>query len=267
MRLNNMLVFAGFTPSSPLLLPSINTNKLAQVRATLVALEELSAELYAAHPDTLVILSESQIMYKEAFSLNLADPYLAELIECGDLGYKKLYHPDFALIDSLQRYCRKLELPVSLSTDANLNVSTVVALELLTAHLPHLRIVPIAPCDLEAKAHFNFGIALKHLLLESDQRIAVIAAGDMSHSLSKSSPAGYHKDGRTFDQTILAMLKEHNASGLLQIPITLIKHAEETSYRQLCLLTGVLDGMYTAPNILSYEAPFGVGYCVANFVL
>ncbi len=262
-----MLVFAGLTPSSPLLLPIINEAKMTEVQTTRTALNELAEELYAAHPDTIIVLAEAATMYSEAFSLNVADPYTAQLTEFGNLGYNKKYHPDFALIDRLQRYLRQTDLPVSLSTDTDLAAATVIPLEVLTDHLPGIRIVPIAPCELDAKAHFNFGVALRHVILESDRRIAVIASGDMSHALSKTAPAGFHKDGQVYDESVMTMLREHNASGLLQISEKVIKNSHNTSYRQICTLIGVLEGMYTTPTILAYEAPFGVGYCVVNFVL
>lgn len=264
---NNMLVFAAFTPASPLLLPSINEAKMAEVVKTRAALEELAEELYAVHPDTIVLLSESETMYPDAVSVNVADPYIADLSEFGDLGYHKQYHPDFAFIDRLQRHLRKTELPVSLSTDNHLKAASAVPLHYLTSHLPHVRIVPVSPCELEAKTHYNLGVAFKHLILESDKRIAIIAAGDMSHALSKEAPAGFHKDGQLFDDSLLTMLREHNASGILQMSDELIKNAHDTSYRQLCMLIGMLDGMYTTPTVMSYEAPFGVGYAVTNFVL
>lgn len=240
---------------------------MTEVTKTREALEELAEELYAVHPDTIIVLSESKGMYSDAFSINVADPFSAELAEFGDLGYKKTYHPDFGFVDRVQRYLRQTDLPVTLSTDNHLSASTVIPLEFLTGHLPHIRIVPMTPSDLDAKMHFNFGVALKHVILESDKRIAVIASGDMSHALSKTAPAGLHKDGKLFDATVLTMIQEHNASGLLQIPENLIKNAHDTSYRSLCMLIGIMDGMQTTPSILSYEAPFGVGYCVANFVL
>jgi MEMO1 family protein len=262
-----MLVFAGFTPSSPLLLPTINQAKIHEVQTTRTAIEHLAEELYASHPDTLVVLAENATMYSNAFSIDVADPYIAELSDFGDLGYRKHYHPDFSFIDKLQRYLRQTELPISLSTDNRLSAAVTVPLELLTQHLPHIRIVPVAPCELDPKLHFNLGTAFKHLILESDKRIAVVAAGDMANTLSKTAPAGYHKDGKLFDERVLTTLQERSVTGLLQIPDTLAKNAHNTAYRQLCMLMGVLDGMQVTPHILSYASPFGVGYGVAHFEL
>ncbi len=262
-----MLVFAGLLSNSPLLLPSINGTRLAEVEKTREAMNELSEELYAVHPDVIVVLAESKVMYPDAFSINVADPYISDLAEFGDLGYNKTYHPDFGLVDKIQRRLRTSPVPVSLSTDDRLDFATVVPLDFLAGHLPEIRIVPIAPSSLEPKAHFTFGTYLKELIQEHDKRVAVIAAGDLSHALTKESPAGYEKNAEEFDQTMLTHIRGKNTAGLLQLSPNLLKSAHDTLYRQTCTLFGVLDGYSITPSVLSYEAPFGVGYCVTNFIL
>lgn len=251
-----MLVFAGFIPHSPLLMDSVNTSRLQEAEKTLSALDEFSDELYAARPDTIVILAESPTMYEDAFSLNVADPYTADLSAVGDLGYHRTYHPDFGFIDALQRFARRNNVPVSLSTNEHIPFQVAVPLHFATRHLNSVRIVPIAPCSLDGKSHFAFGNTLKHLVLESDKRIAVLATGDMSHV-----------DDETLDLRLLTILKEHNASGLLQIDPEVLAAAKDTSYRQLAMLFGLLDGVDTTAEVLSFEKPFGTGFAVVNFPL
>jgi aromatic ring-opening dioxygenase LigB subunit len=262
-----MLVFAAFMPNSPLLFPSLNKTSISLVEGTLAALKELEEELYAVRPDTIVILAESVTMYPEAFSLNVADPYVTDLSELGDLGYQKNYHPDFSFVDRLQRYARQNNLPVSLSTDDKLSYATTVPLHYLTEHLPDIRIVPITPSQLDLKSHYTFGTALKHLVLESDKRVAVIAAADTSHALTNDAPGGYHEDSEIFEEKLKAVIESRSASALLQLDPALIENAQDTSVRQLAILFGVLDGMHASPHTLSYEKPFGVGEMVVNFVL
>ena len=262
-----MLVFAGLLSNSPLLLPSINGNRLAEVEKTRQAMHELSEELYAVHPDVIVVLAESKVMYPDAFSINVADPYVSDLSEFGDLGYNKTYHPDFGLIDRIQRRLRTSPLPVSLSTEPQLDFATVVPLDFLAGHLPTMRVVPIAPSDLDAKAHFTFGTRLKEIIQEHDKRVAVVAAGDLSHALTKESPAGLYKGAKEYDASLQVLIKGKNTAGLLQLSPDLVKNAHDTMYRQICMLFGVLDGLDVTPSVLSYEAPFGVGYCVAHFSL
>ncbi len=262
-----MLVFAGFIPNSPLLFPSINTARMDELANTTNAVKELSEDLYAAKPDTIVILSESTVNYPDAFSINVADPYTADLSDVGDLGYQKKYHPDFGLIDAIQRHARENSAPITLSTDAKLCSVATIPLHFLTQHLPQIRIVPLAPSGLDGKAHFIMGSLLKHVILESSKRIAVIGAGDMSHALTKDAPAGFHKDAEIFEEKMLGMIKEGSAAGLIQLDPELIKNAQDTSYREFAMLFGVLDGIEATPSLLSYEKPFGVGYAVVNFLL
>jgi len=191
-----MIVFAAIVPTSPLLFASINPQGLPLLEKTRTALAELAQDLAAHEPDTIVIFSEQVTMYDNAFSINVADPYIADLEDFGDLGYRKSYHPDFALVDNLQRNLRTVGEPISLTTDARLTHTTGVPLDFLTKHLPRVRILPIAPSKLDAKAHFAFGVALRNVLLASSSRIAVIAAGDTAHALNADSPTPAHPGGK-----------------------------------------------------------------------
>lgn len=252
-----MLVFAGLVPNSPLLMPGINTARLTEAEETIKSLEEISDELYATHPDIIIVLTDSITTYPDAFSVNVADPYTADLSAVGDLDYKKTYHPDFGFVDGLQRFARSHTVPISLSTDEKLTFSSAVPLHYLTAHLKDVKIVPIAPSALDSKAHFAFGSTLQHMVVQSDKRVAVIAAGNLAHT----------DLGDEYDQKVVMLLKERNSVGLLQINPDEVHNAEDTAYRQLCMLFGVLDGLNTSPELLSYAKPFGVGYAVVNFTL
>ncbi|MDD4570341.1 MAG: AmmeMemoRadiSam system protein A, partial [Tepidanaerobacteraceae bacterium] len=45
----------------------------------------------------------------------------------------------------------------------------------------------------------------------------------------------------------------------------LIKNAGECGLRSIWIMAGALDGYRVEPEVLSYEGPFGVGYCIARF--
>lgn len=262
-----MIVFAAHVPNSPLLLPSISGDRIGAVTKTREALEELAELLYLTKPDTIVLVSDHPTMYMEAFSISVSDPYVCDLADVGDLGYAKTYHPDFALIDKLQRDLRALEQPVTLTTDERLNFASAIPLDLLTVQLPHIRIVPVSTCELSPKEHFAFGQALKHTLHASDKRVAIISAGDTAHTLTDFAPGGLHEDGERYDTALRTMVEHHNVVGLLQMDEDVIKNAQESSYRKLLVLLGALDGMDVTSKTLSYESPFGVGYLVVNFLI
>ncbi|MEK7665564.1 MAG: AmmeMemoRadiSam system protein B [Patescibacteria group bacterium] len=260
-----MLVFAALTPHSPLLLPSINRERLKEVTATREAMKQLAEELYAVRPDTLVILSSHVTMHEDTFSINLHDPYNINLNEFGDLSEYRTFHPDLGLIDHLQRTMRQKAIPTTLNTDETLHYSTSVPLLLLTEYLPNVVIVPISYAGLSPKEHFTAGEILKEAIADSTRRIAIIASGDQSHAITSDSPAGFAKEGLQYDMQVQEFIKNNNPAGLLQMKPKLVQKARECSYRSLLMLLGVLDKTNYWTKIHSYEAPFGVGYLVAHF--
>lgn len=262
-----MIVFAAHVPTSPLLLPPVAGDRIGALHKTRSALEELAGDLYAAKPDTIVLISDHPTSFTSAFSISVSDPYRCDLSDVGYLDYHKTYHPDFTLVDALQRNLRKLGEPITLTTDDRLHFASTVPLEMLTEKLPNIKIVPISPCGLSPKDHFTFGQALRHTLLESQKRIAVISTGDLAHTLTDFSPGGLHPDGITYDKTLLTALEHGNAVGLITMEESLRQNAEELAYHKILILLGVLDGSATTTSIMSYEYPFGVGYAVINFVL
>ena len=52
-----MIVFAAFTPHTPLLLPPIGKESLEKMSATADAMDRLGDELAEAKPDTIVMVS------------------------------------------------------------------------------------------------------------------------------------------------------------------------------------------------------------------
>jgi len=255
-----MIVFSAFTPHSPLLLEEINSHRIHEVQTTLDALEAISHHLYATHPDTILLISELPSVHRDTLSIFLDDPYKFDLSEFGNFDFELSFRPDIHLIDSLQRALRTEDQRVTLMTEQFLHYASAVPLKLLGSNLPNVRIVPIGISQLGGKEHFQFGQALKDTLTSSMHRIAVIASGDLSHTLTSDGPVGFHKDGPLYDKKIKEIISHSNPAGLLSMEKEGIQNAQETSYRPLCTLYGIMERISHTPKIHAYEAPFGVGY-------
>lgn len=120
--------------------------------------------------------------------------------------------------------------------------------------------------DLESpEVYFNRG---KELIknLKYIKKLAWIASGDMSHRLKEDGPYGLHPSGPKFDREFIERLKKKDVGGILNMDPKLIEEAGECGLRSFCMLLGALEGakIKWQSKILSYEAPFGVGYLVAN---
>lgn len=261
-----MITFAAFTPHSPLLLQTIGKENTKALQETKDAMQKLSEELYASRPDVILTISTHRNAYKDAFSLNMHKTYEVDFQEFGDHQTKGTFQPDLEFMTQIQRRMRTESLPFTLESDAVLDYEVGVPLVLLTNNLPNTHIIaPVRYSFLSPKAHVEFGRILKDVCVTSSKRIAVIASGDLSHTLSSDAPAGFHASGKEVDESILESIKNMSLSQLLSIDETSLVESHECAYRPLLILFGLLEKMRIRPEILSYEHPFGVGQLVAQF--
>jgi len=263
-----MIVFTAFTPHSPLLLPALRKEgqekKLAK---TTQSFQTLAEELYIKKPDTILLISEHGAGANDVFVINLDEQYKIDLSEFGDHTEYRGFQPDFLMIDRIQRHCRIAEQPITLETTDSLDYGCAVPLILLTEKLKNVKVVPISPSSLSPKDHFKFGQEVGKVIKELDQRIAIIASGDLSHCLTSDSPGGFAKEGQIFDNTIQELVSQSNTAGLLKIDKKVVQASKECGYLPLLVMLGMIDKVQHDPKILSYESPFGVGHLAINFQL
>jgi aromatic ring-opening dioxygenase LigB subunit len=94
--------------------------------------------------------------------------------------------------------------------------------------------------------------------------IAVIASGDLSHRLTRDGPYEYSPRGKDFDAAVVAIIKQGAFDDFLAMDGGLVEEAGQCGYRSFVMLAGMAGGGTAVKSqVLSYEGPFGVGYCVA----
>lgn len=94
-----------------------------------------------------------------------------------------------------------------------------------------------------------------------------MASGDLSHRLTREAPAGYHPRGQEFDDLLVALLKNKDIEGIMELNSDLIECAGECGLRPFIIALGIFDGYEIDIDVLSYEGPFGVGYLVADIIV
>ena len=256
---------AAIVPHSPLLLQSVGKDKTNDLAATLAAYKEIEEALYVAKPDTIVMISPHAQAYPDAFSANMAQKYAGSLKEFGDHETTLSAKGDFMILDHLQRELRGQDIPFTLTSSETIDYGFTVPLLLLASKLTDWKLIPLAPSLLDAQAHVDYGRALKEVLHREESRIAVIASADLSHKLTDQSPGGASIEGPAFDGTIQTKIKSLDTTGLLALDAHAVEAAGQCGYRPIMTLIGVLQDMNVTPRVLSYEAPFGVGYLTALF--
>ncbi|MFH1173352.1 MAG: AmmeMemoRadiSam system protein B [bacterium] len=258
-----MLVFSAIAPHPPIIIPTVGKENLAQLNATVEAMEKLEEKLFNCQPEVIIIISPHGPLLADAFTVNVNTDYLGNLEDFGDFTTQLNFKNDLDLVSQI----KNCALSVSLTTFPKLDHGVMVPLYYLTKRLANIKIVPINYSLMDYQSHFKFGQELKKIINKSKKRIAVIASGDLSHSLTASAPAGFTERAAEFDETLIKLLINKDTDGIMNLPLDLIDQGNECGLRSIIILLGILKDQDYQPDKLSYEGPFGVGYLVMDFKL
>jgi aromatic ring-opening dioxygenase LigB subunit len=259
------LVYACITPHTPILVSTIGKEALGRLEKTRQALLQLEQDLYVAAPDVLLIITPHGEALPDAVSINLSPKYVSNFSEFGDATTKLEWKSEISLVDSIREDFKLKHLPLVLGSSEYLDYGSAVPLSYLTAHLPHVKVIPITTATgLDAETHYEFGKQLKDELMCAVKRVAVIASADLSHRVSETSPGGLSPKGVAFDEKVVETLKNNNPVGILDIDAAWTAEAQSCGTNVLALLAGILDDVHHEPKVLSYEKPLGVGYLVTT---
>ena len=261
------LVFAAITPHPPLLLPTIGMSESKKISRTTEAMDELEEDLYASMPDVILMISPHGSLFSNVFTINFCTEYVTDLKKFGDLSTQIKFRGDHEMAHRLRDTTKRNKFPASMVSEPNLDHGSSIPLYFLTRHLPDMKIIQLGFCDLDYKSHINFGLLIQEQIQLTNRRVAVIASADLSHALTDDSPAGFNKSGRLFDETLREMLNNNNIAKIVQLDKKLVSEASECGLRSIVILLGVLSQTHYTYKELSYEAPFGVGYMTAQFIL
>lgn len=261
------LVFAGITPHSPILVRGIGQEHLERAKKTMAALETLEGDLYASKPDTVLIISPQDHADCEHFTVGLNDRFVCDLKEFGDLETSLTCRPDPELAQHLREHLEDAGIPVMFRTAPTLDHGITVPLLHLTSELKDVRVLPLYPSLLDLRTHLEFGRILHEAVQTSGRRIAVLASVGLSHRVTEDAPGGFSPRGEAFDELIVQLIGHRNTSGLVNFDEEFAAEAAENCLRPLVMLSGMLERTRAEADILSYEAPFGIGHLVAEYHL
>jgi aromatic ring-opening dioxygenase LigB subunit len=122
-------------------------------------------------------------------------------------------------------------------------------------------IVLASPIGLSPSDAFGLGRALAGF--DDGHSWGLLASGDLSHRLKPGAPAGFSPNGERFDGAIVESLKGCDASIILNLSDDVVCDAGECGMRSVLAMLGLVSELGGKIDVLSYEGPFGVGYCNA----
>lgn len=262
-----MLVFSAIAPHSPLLIPTIGKEHCGELTHTLDAYRTLEEHLYTAKPDTLVLVSSHAAYYPDGFSCNIAPSYTGNLKEFGDHGTTVKAKGDSLFIDHLHRHMRETSIPFSLMSEEKLDYGMTISLYFLLSHLPNVKIVPLSISGLSNEEHAKFGQEVMQTIHDDTRRVALFAAADLSHHANERSQHGVNEAGPAFEAAVKSAVEQVDPAPILALSQQTLTDAKQCAAQPISMLLGAIQKMHVKPNVLCYEAPFGVGMYTAEFEL
>jgi aromatic ring-opening dioxygenase LigB subunit len=268
------IVIAGISPHPPLIIPEIGGREIAEVRRTVEALKKLSAEVAAARPETVIIITPHGPVFRDAVAVRAEEELQGDFSAFRAPGIKLTAKNDTELLRAAAEEGKKENLGMVLlkkkglsafSDETALDHGATVPLYYLQEAGTAGRIMVITFAMLPYRDLFRFGGVLQRAAAATGRKVALVASGDLSHRLEVGAPAGYDPRGKEFDQKLVQSLQDYDVEKILSMDRELVSRAGECGLRSFVILLGSLSGLKAKPEILSYEGPFGVGYLVASF--
>lgn len=266
------LIAAALSPHPPIIVPEVGRGEERVTEKTIEALTTVGRRFVQRQPETIFVITPHGPAFADAISIR-AQRHLR-----GDLGGFRApevsfdYETDMDLVSALEKSLAGD--PVIFLDEAKLgryrvgpeiDHGVMVPLYFLKEAGFREKLVVVNIGFLPYLDLYALGRKIGFAIEESGKPVAVVASGDLSHRLIPGAPAGYSPRGREFDEALVNYLGAFDVTSILTMDGSLIEAAGECGLRPIIILLGILDGLEVRPQVLSYEGPFGVGYCVALF--
>jgi AmmeMemoRadiSam system protein A/AmmeMemoRadiSam system protein B len=267
MNHTSSLVFAGIAPHPPIMVPEVGRDAIAEVRASIDGMAELTQRLIESRAETVIIISPHAPLERNAF-IAYDGPQLH-----GDFANFRAptatVHAelDDELLDEITRAAANENLIVMRIRGFDLDHGTAVPLYFLQRNGWRGRVVALGYNFLSNNDHLRFGACVREAIQKSGRRAAFIASGDLSHRLKPEAPAGYYPEAHLFDDEVVDAIRVCQTRRIVDIDQDLRRTAGECGYRSMLVAIGATQELNSSCEVISYEAPFGVGYLVAQLLL
>jgi len=273
-------VFKGgfLMPHPPIIIPAVGHGREKDAAKTLDALEKLSLRMADIQPETIVLISPHAPVFSDFVffyePIQPSNKLSGNLLQFGDLR-RDAYPFDSELQKNILSCLTKNGIPAgSLSEvelqhyhlSGELDHGTLVPLRFLSKYHHVFKLIVLSSPSFEQDKLMLLGKVIREESQKLGRRILIIASGDLSHKVSNASPYGMADAGAQFDLQLVETMRNNDLPGILTIDKDLREQAAECGYHSLVILYGALKGLHLDTEVLSYEAPFGIGYCVASFV-
>jgi MEMO1 family protein len=258
------LVFAGIAPHPPIMVPEVGHEAIAEVRTSIDAMANLTERLIRSGAETVVLISPHAPLAAEAFVAYNGPELYGDFADFRAPAASVSAQLDEELLNEITKSAAQQNLVVNRIRGHELDHGTAVPLYFLQRNGWEGRVVAFGYSFLSNDDHIRFGNSIRQAIDRLARPIAFIASGDLSHRLRVDAPAGYNPDAHLFDEEVVDAIRTSSTSRIVRMDQELRRLAGECGYRSMLVVLGVTEGLSPSCEVINYEAPFGVGYLVAQ---
>src|SRR5437867_2257 len=264
MASGNSIVFAGIAPHPPIMVPEVGRDAIVDVRSSIDAMSDLAERVIRNGAETVVIISPHAPLEPDAFVAYDGPRLHADFANFRAPGTTVEAELDEQLLEEIARNSLEQNLAMLRIKGFDLDHGTAVPLYFLQRNGWHGRVVALGYSFLSNEDHLRFGKCIKQAIENVRCSVAFIASGDLSHRLKRGAPAGYNADAHLFDEEVVDAIRSNSTDRIVSIDQELRHLAGECGYRSMLVAIGAAHDLGSRCEVISYEAPFGVGYLVAQ---
>jgi MEMO1 family protein len=263
---NSSLVFAGIAPHPPIMVPEVGQEAIAEVHNSIDAMAALTQRVIKSAAKTIILISPHAPLETRAFVAYDGPNLYGDFAMFRAPVATVTAQLDDELLTMITKEAADENLVTIRIRDCELDHGTTVPLYFLQRNGWSGRVVALGYSFLSNEDHVRFGRCIKRAIDQIGYPTAFVASGDLSHRLRPDAPAGYNPDAHLFDEEVVDAIRTGASNRILNMDQELRRIAGECGYRSMLVAFGVAEGVEPSCEVISYEAPFGVGYLVAQLV-
>ena len=266
-------------PHPPILIPEVGQGREKDACLTDSACRKVAAHIASFKPETIVVISPHAPLFSD-YLFVYDSPVLSGSFSRFGASSVSFSHPeDEVFVKLFKSLLAKKGIPGGTpdqsvlskhDTSESLDHGVLVPLHYIDAAYTDYQLVCLSCSAFDIPRVLEIGQVLAKAAEDTGHSVFIVASGDMSHKVNKESPYGAVMEGEVFDSAIAEAISKNDPSAILSVDPFLRKRAAECGYNSLVMLLGALSGAPATSDfscvLHSMEAPFGIGYCVAEFI-
>ncbi len=274
------MLSAYIMPHPPLARPKVGKGDEKQIQKTLDAYKKAAEHIKGKKPETIIIISPHNTMYRDAVYISGGDSYNDDMSVFGASDDRIEQPYDTELTEEIIALAKENDIPVisnsgergffGYRTGANSygerpDHGSAVPLLFVNEAYSDYKVVRLSPGFLSNETLLKTGYIITRAAENLGRRVSLIASGDLSHKLMKKGPYGFAKEGPVFDKEVTEAMAAADLKAFCGFDEKFADEAAQCGLSSFVMLAGALKDFDVSSDLLSYEGPFGVGYAVCIF--